>query len=149
MAVDRTRLAKLMGMTTSDHDGEALNALRMANRMLSDAKTTWEQVLQITAKSSETFRTPPSKRGAGDTSRYGRRADQRRPTDNTRWTGPEIDPMLSAVAARRLDLGTMAFIASINEQWERKGFLTTDQYNALKRIHAEADDRGGGRGFRF
>jgi hypothetical protein len=43
--LDLDRLAKLMEVTTSGHDGEALNALRAANRLLSQAGETWSGVL--------------------------------------------------------------------------------------------------------
>ena len=42
---DRTRLARLLGMTGSQHDGEALNAARLAHRLIRERKTTWEQVI--------------------------------------------------------------------------------------------------------
>jgi len=36
---------KLMAMTTSENDNEALVAMRMANKMLKESKLTWKQVL--------------------------------------------------------------------------------------------------------
>jgi len=44
---DRLRLVRLLGMTGSKHDGEALNAMRMANKMLGENKTTWAEVLDM------------------------------------------------------------------------------------------------------
>lgn len=41
----RGRLAKLLGMTGSDHDGEVLNAARMADRIVREQGTTWSDVL--------------------------------------------------------------------------------------------------------
>ena len=41
------RLAKLLGMVGSAHDGEALNAARLADRMVFDAGLTWASVLGI------------------------------------------------------------------------------------------------------
>lgn len=41
----RTRLTKLLGMTGSAHDGEALNALRLAQKLMGEAKVTWEDTL--------------------------------------------------------------------------------------------------------
>lgn len=41
----RTRLTKLLGMTGSTHDGEALNALRHAQRLMKEAKVNWEDTL--------------------------------------------------------------------------------------------------------
>lgn len=40
-----TRLAQLMGMTGSVHDGEAINALRLANKWLAEHKLTWAELL--------------------------------------------------------------------------------------------------------
>lgn len=42
------KLSKLLGMTDSSHDGEALNAVRLANRVLVEnkLKLTWQEALQ-------------------------------------------------------------------------------------------------------
>ena len=42
------RLAKLLGMTGSQHEGEALNAMRLANRIVREAQMTWFDVLGAT-----------------------------------------------------------------------------------------------------
>jgi hypothetical protein len=39
-------LIKLMGMTTASNDGEALNALRMANRLLDAAGWDWKRLIE-------------------------------------------------------------------------------------------------------
>jgi len=44
-AKDRAMLVKLMGMTGSDHDGEALAAVRKATALLARNKTTWAEIL--------------------------------------------------------------------------------------------------------
>jgi Protein of unknown function (DUF2786) len=49
--MDKERLTKLMRMTTSPNDGEALNALRKANELLKAAKMDWQQVLNSAASS--------------------------------------------------------------------------------------------------
>lgn len=51
--LDRARLAKLMGMTTSDQDGEALNALRMANKLIAGAKLSWPEVLGFSSSTRQ------------------------------------------------------------------------------------------------
>jgi len=43
--LDKTRLVKLVMMTTSNHDGEALNAIRMANSLLAANKLNWSDIL--------------------------------------------------------------------------------------------------------
>ena len=47
--LDRERLAKILAMTTSTHDGEALSAIRRANEIIKGEGLSWELVLaQIT-----------------------------------------------------------------------------------------------------
>lgn len=41
----RTRLTKLLGMTGSAHDAEAITALRLAQRLMREEKVTWEDTL--------------------------------------------------------------------------------------------------------
>lgn len=47
--VQRVRLARLLGMTGSAHDGEALNAARLADRLVRDAGITWVDVVSPAA----------------------------------------------------------------------------------------------------
>ena len=47
--MDLDRLAKLLGMVGSVHDGEALTAARMADKLVRDAGMTWSQVVASTA----------------------------------------------------------------------------------------------------
>jgi hypothetical protein len=44
-SLDRDRLAKLLGMLGSAHDGEALAAARQAERLRADAGLTWHQIV--------------------------------------------------------------------------------------------------------
>jgi hypothetical protein len=43
--LDRRRLAQLLGMIGSTHDGEALNAARLADRHLRDRRMSWEEII--------------------------------------------------------------------------------------------------------
>ena len=43
--VVRDKLAKLLGLTGSDHNGEVVNAARLANRLVRDLGITWFDVL--------------------------------------------------------------------------------------------------------
>jgi hypothetical protein len=47
--IDRVRIAKLLGMTGSTHDGEAVNAMRLANRIVRESGVTWYDVIGATA----------------------------------------------------------------------------------------------------
>ncbi len=46
-AAARVRLAKLLGMMGSSADGEALNAARLADRLVRDAGTTWLDIIAL------------------------------------------------------------------------------------------------------
>ena len=57
---DQKRLAKLLWMMTSNHDGEVLNAARMASRFVAGLGYTWDEVLggngaTATASNGKTF----------------------------------------------------------------------------------------------
>lgn len=136
--MDMKRLVMLMGMTTSEHDGEALNALRMANRMLRAANKSWSDLLggaRPTVAATPDYRTPPSKRKPGAS--YGRTVRrERHDPGRGRHTDDDIQVMLSALASRRNTMNTMMFLASLNDHWETKGYLTTPQYEALKQMHS-------------
>ena len=45
MPLDRDKLIRVVGMTGSEHDGECLAAARRANALLTEAETTWAEVL--------------------------------------------------------------------------------------------------------
>jgi flavorubredoxin len=48
--LDLARLIKVLGMTGSVHDGEALAALRTATKMMANAKVTWADILKPAVK---------------------------------------------------------------------------------------------------
>jgi hypothetical protein len=139
MALDMKRLMQIMGMTGSDADGEALNAVRKANEMLRASNLTWTDVLRAPSSTGfgapafQDFRTPPSRRG---TAQYGK---PHRPTprrqDEERVKSDDIETMLSELGAQRHDVSTLMFVASLREFWEREGYLTQSQYDHVKRVY--------------
>jgi hypothetical protein len=138
MALDKKRLVQVLGMTGSDGDGEALNAIRLANRMLRAANTTWSDLLAPpSAPASPDYRTPPSKRGRGNTSRYGRPASQKRYEDRERHSDDDIQIMFADLAARRMDMNTMMIVSSLNHKWEKDGWLNGAQRNLLENLYKE------------
>jgi hypothetical protein len=107
MSVDRNRLAQVLGMLGSAHDGEALNAARLASKMIRDAGLTWFDVLSVQSREIKTAGTAPlSDREAVDTAWES--------GDLTNW---EMD-----------------FVASL-KAWLSKGrTLTSKQRSVLYRI---------------
>lgn len=132
---------KLMMMTTSPNDAEALTALRKANAMLASANVNWAEYLSKGAtapKEDQTYRTPPSQRQ--------RRANEGNPFTAAAGGGTsssekfddekEINKLFEQ-AFRNATGGFAAFLESVHEWWEEKGFLTSKQYYAVKRAAGE------------
>jgi hypothetical protein len=134
--MDRKRLTQLMGMTTSAHDGEALNAMRMANRLLESAGKTWAEVLGAAPgpRVDNTFRQPPSARKPGAS--YGQTVRRERYRGDVDGRNTEdVEEMINVVGARKHDMGTVMFMSSLNAFWEKNGYVTNAQYAALRRLY--------------
>jgi len=128
--VDRDKLVKLLAMTTSSSDGEALNAMRMANSLIKAAGKTWAEV--FASQTTINIHAP----------RSGFRAPQAY-SDVEDWVPPHlqdkvvIDHMFRAVYAQpRSDNEEFwQFMDSIHNRWTKFGNLTQGQYNALKKCY--------------
>lgn len=126
--MDKVRLAKLLGMATSANDNEALVALRMANKMVVDAKLTWESVL-----------------AGGSTLNITVQPRQQQPgvyQSDDDWQAPHlrdkviIETMFRSIYSVPVDDQFRAFIDSIHQWWKDKGFLTPGQYGALRKTYS-------------
>lgn len=119
--LDRVKFSKLMGMTTSPHDNEALTAVRLANAMLIAENLTWREFLDSSAKPDNSFRVPPSQR-----TKKAKQEDNRHDNDE------EIERLFETAFANAS--GTfLHFLESIHEWWEQKRFLTDKQFEALNK----------------
>lgn len=122
--MDREKLAKLLAMTTSDNDHEALAALRMANKMLTAERATWGEVLAA----------------GGASVRITLQREPYQPEEN--WQPPHlrdkviIDQMFRVVYAqpRTGNEELWQFIDSVHQWWQDKQFLTPRQYAAIRAI---------------
>lgn len=126
MSLDFDRLAKVLGMVGSAHEGEALNALRQADMMLRSAGLTW---LGLTGAVQEIGRLE------AEVERL--KAELRSFTDDDTWQPPHV-----AIARRlkddiRLDLSDWErdFLNSIAERFEP---LTLKQKCVFDRIRRKA-----------
>lgn len=116
------RFIKLMMMTTSQHDGECLNALRMANAELMKLNRNWEEVIRgmVTVQAAQP----------------GPKQHETRHDRGTQGPDPEsqIARMFEAAFAKTTPGSSFyGFLESIHDWWKEKGFLTDAQYDALKR----------------
>lgn len=106
---------KLMNLTTSDQDGEALVALRKANAVLMESNINWEQLLRSKVSVKDA--------GQNQTTYKGRQFT------NT----AEIDAMFDALFKKIPTTSSFrtGFLDDVHKWWEEKGFLTEKQYNAV------------------
>ncbi len=113
------KFIKIMKLTQSDQDGEALNALRMANTILVEANVSWEELLRAKVAVTSSV------------------AAQSVPQGGKRYTNKEeIETMLSGVLSSMLAGSSFhTFIKSLEDWWNEKGWLTEKQYNALRKSY--------------
>lgn len=119
--IDREKLIKVLSMTTSSSDGEALAAIRKANKILTENNTTWNNFI----------RGIPTPRPVSRPSAPMGRGTSNAPRDFTKiYDDPEIPNMIEAL--RRDAKGSfLGFVESISCQWHDKGYLTKAQYEAV------------------
>lgn len=118
---DFNLLKKLMGMTQSDNDQEALTAIRKANAILVVNKVNWDAVfsrlVSVDVESVEQF-TDKMSTASEDVNKAGRSL--------------YIHNLLSEAAENAR--GTFIdFVASLTEQFEARGTLSAGQIDALER----------------
>jgi hypothetical protein len=115
-------LVKLMMLTTSDNDNEALVALRKANAIIAGTGMNWEAFLHMKVKW-------PEARGAEPPPEYPSR------THSTRWPrSAEIDRMFE-VLDENVKGSFREFVEDVYSFYTRTNFLTTAQYQAIKRAY--------------
>lgn len=127
MTLDRAKLAKLLALTTSDNDGEALNAVRLANKLVKNANETWDSVLaQQAVVSVRVFDMTPAKTAAPPWD------------DDTRLTNAAvINQMFEKVYSVPRDGSDFwNWLDDIRRKWDANGRLTAGQYDGLRRSYA-------------
>ena len=131
--LDRTRLAKILAMTTSTHDGEALSAIRRANEVLAGEKVSWEEVLAQEA----TRAVHVSVHRYPDNSKYYEPPEA--------WQAPHLkdkvtlDMMFRKIFEHTLP-GTEAreFVDSVFRWYSLHKSVTPKQYSALRTFYSRA-----------
>ncbi len=153
MPIDRAKLIKVMAMTQSANDGEALNAIRMANEMLKVNKLDWDKAIAGTSKVSDAYaairdapqyrptaKRPPMKpagRGTTDTAPSSRPFNIPRRDSNTRYTDPSIPRMIKSML-RDANGNFRDFLESIDNYWTENDYLTKGQYEAIINAYERA-----------
>lgn len=109
--MDIAKLAKLMELSASPIDGEALNAIRMANKMLLEHNISWSQFISEKTLIIQEVQQIVTK------------------------TKPDVDveKMLTECIINIYSPTGLAFVRSLNDFYKTKGFLTPKQKEALKK----------------
>lgn len=137
MALDREKLANILNRAQPDangdiNDGEALNAIRLATKMVANAGLTWEEVLggrtsKLTVQVVHDFTMTASAQSPLDTDAA---ADPHR-------NAAVINAMFDRVYAIPSDGGDFwQWLDSVKNQWDQHGRLTKAQYDGLRRTYA-------------
>lgn len=115
---DVPKFLKLMMMTTSSFDEEALVAMRKANAMLAAKNMNWQEFLA--ALSNDSFQ--------------GQQV-QTDPNKKAKVYDPDlVEPMFEVLTKNRsrISRGGKAFIDDVYSFWCETGFLTIKQFEAIK-----------------
>lgn len=132
--LDRTRLAKVLALTTSTNDAEALAAIRKANDIISGEKMQWSEVLAVDATSLISI-TIARQAGTPATAPVD--------GDDSDWKPPHlsertiIEPMFNAIYSqpRTGSEDFWRWLDDVHEQWRSKQRLSPGQYTALRRCY--------------
>jgi len=130
--MDREKLIKLLLMTTSEHDGECLNAIRMANAELAKSNLNWRESIE---------RLNP----------YNPHNDGRAEDSHWEYHGPRFgrEHFVPEMIAYLLENVNPAhsfyqFVVSISESYLANAYLTERQYAAIKRAYSRTPKGGMG-----
>lgn len=127
-------LIKLMGMTTSSSDNEALNAVRMANKWLQSKGHNWHDLLtgKVTVE-ADPFAAAPAVNINVHTAqpRYAAAAPPPPPRqfDNAK----EIEGFFTKLELKYLPPSVQDRINKIQDEWKRKGFLLYGDFDYLRK----------------
>lgn len=117
------QLKKLMQMTKSDADQEALTAVRKANKILDEAGTDWDRVFGRLVTVEQEIEEAPAAPTLRDPTGAGRR----------RYLNDLLTDVEASAAGDFVD-----FVTSLREQFDRTGSLSAGQVEALEKSRARA-----------
>lgn len=130
---DYQKFVKFMNMTHSEVDNEALMALRKANKILKSYDYTWQDIfnakIQISAELRKQGFDPKniSNPKYSNTPGYAGSKSEKK-------SGSEVEHMLDFVLRNTASHTSYhGFVDDVNNYYEKNGFITKNQYAAIKR----------------
>ena len=122
---DFERLKKLMMMTMSGADAERAFALKQANDLLEREGLDWDRVLNRTVTVINEFEPAPEEDPGADQAALRTR----------------VEAAFAAIEASDPRGSFADFVASLREQWDKRGSLSAAQLDALFKSAKRAEDR--------
>lgn len=131
--MDMEVIVKLLNLTRSDSDGEALAAVRKANAMLAKLNSTWDEVVLNR-----------SHRGGARREAPRREAPRREPPPKSESTkesaadfnGPTFERMcLSLGKTGKMNVKEEQLVNGFYQFYKTRGYLTLRQYEVFKDIY--------------
>jgi len=142
MAIDAKEInqfKKLMMMTTSDNDPEALIAIRKANTILKNNKVNWDELCKQVNFNSLSVKSPHGFRDSYQS--YSPDYQSEPNTSSGRTTSPDIlEPLQFAMD--RCEGSFYDFLESLKYQFQNKGWLSEAQVAAIMKSAKRSGWRG-------
>ena len=112
-----SKLIKILMLTTSENDGEALSAARMANSILKNEGLVWSQV-EIRAYIERPKKVPT----------YSKPSEPKNDE-------PDLDDIFDYVLTETPDWFDSTFVEDLYEKWESGRTLTVKQRESLLKVY--------------
>ena len=132
MAFDYGKLAKVMQLTHSSSDGEALAALRMANAMLAKVNLNWAELIK------NDFEVPEDNLIALRAGEH----DRTFPPVYEQARQSDIEEIFACLMTADIEQNFMQVLQSIFSQYNRKRRLSIKQYNVICKAYARQNGQG-------
>ena len=132
MAFDYGKLAKVMQLTQSSSDGEALAAIRMANAMLAKVNLNWAELIK------NDFEVPEDNLIA---LREGKH-DRTFPPVYEQARQSDIEEIFACLMTADIEQNFMQVLQSIFSQYNRKRRLSIKQYNVICKAYIRQNGQG-------
>ena len=119
------RLVKILNLTSSENDHEALVAIRHANKLLLKESLTWGKLLQR------------------DATKYEFKASYEEATDDEDEEDEDYEEnvtnIFESILKSTQSKNTMSFVESVYGQYKKKGYLSPKQTQAIQDIYDRID----------
>jgi hypothetical protein len=136
--LDLTRLAKLLELMGSDQSGEALNAARMAHRMVKGAKKTWSEIIDPPRKKVSPNKQASDLRKGAENWRAQHRKHEEELRKEQRKASMEgvYDVLIESILMRAFTIGSedREFIVQMN----RKAAYSPEEKKRINEVYNRA-----------